>query len=417
MTTPNPRSVVDGVVGRALRRLEDYVRQLSQRVDEVSNAVPSITYGTTAGTACEGNDSRLSDSRAPTAHAASHLPGGSDALTTAAAGAIEPDDAAAVGTAASFARSDHKHSIVAAAPGTIQPDDSAAEGSATSFARSDHRHAIVAAAPGIVTPGASAAEGSSTSFARADHVHSMNAISGITSGSERWVHPASAHADDEEYETSTDPFTLYDSSGVAVASEPTDTTIDPYSNDTTHHHSNVNSFRPGWLTFKCRNNNSRFYYVKSHTSPTNQCTYTRVGMKSRPSPANNEDDIGLMLMAATSGHPDPNNRIELIWQQTTAGRKCVARITSAGVDNTVFNGATFGTEWELYSYLIIGKVGTTFHFWLAGDSGGWSYLGNGTFSGTIAYVGYLFQTNSSTPGNGLNQTDFLRFVDSATFIP
>lgn len=405
MAGPNPRRVIPGPAGTALRSLEDYVRRLERNLSTVGGAVASVFGRTGTVVAALGdyaaslitNDSGVSgatvadaldalDGAAPAAHAASHLPGGSDALTTAAAG-------------------------------TIQPDDTAAEGSASSFARSDHRHAIAAAAPGIVTPGASAAEGSSTSFARADHVHSMNAISGITSGSERWVHPASAHADDEEYETSTDPFTLYDGSGNAVASEPTDTTIDPYSNDTTHHHSNVNGFRPGWLTFKCRNNNSRFYHMKSHTSPTNQCSYTRVGMKSRPSPNNNEDDIALMLMAATSGHPDPNNRIELIWQQTTSGRRAVCRITSGGVDNTVFTGSAFGTEWELYSYVIIGKIGTTFHFWLAGDSGGWSYLGNGTFSGTIAYVGYMFQTNGSTPGNGLNQTDFLRFVDSATFIP
>ena len=38
----------------------------------------NVSYGTTAGTACQGNDSRLSDSRTPTAHAASHAAAGSD---------------------------------------------------------------------------------------------------------------------------------------------------------------------------------------------------------------------------------------------------------------------------------------------------------------------------------------------------
>jgi hypothetical protein len=49
-----------------------------------------IPYGTTAGTACEGNDSRLSDARTPTAHATTHQDGGSDEVATedAAAGAI-----------------------------------------------------------------------------------------------------------------------------------------------------------------------------------------------------------------------------------------------------------------------------------------------------------------------------------------
>jgi hypothetical protein len=34
----------------------------------VSSGTASVTYGTTAGTACQGNDSRLSDSRTPTSH-------------------------------------------------------------------------------------------------------------------------------------------------------------------------------------------------------------------------------------------------------------------------------------------------------------------------------------------------------------
>jgi hypothetical protein len=34
----------------------------------VASGTASVTYGTTAGTACEGNDARLSDARTPTAH-------------------------------------------------------------------------------------------------------------------------------------------------------------------------------------------------------------------------------------------------------------------------------------------------------------------------------------------------------------
>jgi hypothetical protein len=67
----------------------------------VSSGTASVTYGTTAGTACQGNDSRLSDARTPTshvhdgseiasgtiaaarlaAHASTHSAGGSDAAT------------------------------------------------------------------------------------------------------------------------------------------------------------------------------------------------------------------------------------------------------------------------------------------------------------------------------------------------
>jgi len=102
------------------------------------------------------------------------LPSGADPLATAAAGTIQPDDGAAVGTANSFARSDHKHAIVTAAAGSIEPDDAAAEGAATSFARSDHKHSIVTAAPtGDLAPDGGNSEGSATSFARSDHKHNV----------------------------------------------------------------------------------------------------------------------------------------------------------------------------------------------------------------------------------------------------
>lgn len=74
-------------------------------------------------------------------HSATHLPGAGDALDTAAAGNILPDDSAAEGSASSFARSDHKHGISAAAPG-IGIGAGNTEGSSSSFARADHNHTL-----------------------------------------------------------------------------------------------------------------------------------------------------------------------------------------------------------------------------------------------------------------------------------
>lgn len=45
----------------------------------------TVSFGTTGTTVCVGNDSRLSDARTPTVHAASHGSGGSDPLTVAQA--------------------------------------------------------------------------------------------------------------------------------------------------------------------------------------------------------------------------------------------------------------------------------------------------------------------------------------------
>jgi len=43
----------------------------------------NFSFGTTAGTACAGDDSRLSDARTPVSHAATHLTSGSDAIQLA----------------------------------------------------------------------------------------------------------------------------------------------------------------------------------------------------------------------------------------------------------------------------------------------------------------------------------------------
>jgi hypothetical protein len=56
-------------------------------------------FGTTAGTVCQGNDSRLSDARTPAAHAASHKSGGSDPVKLDELAA--PDDNATLNASAS----------------------------------------------------------------------------------------------------------------------------------------------------------------------------------------------------------------------------------------------------------------------------------------------------------------------------
>lgn len=71
----------------------------------------AVAYGTTAGTAAQGNDVRLSDARTPTAHAASHH-GGSDPVTPAGIGA------AAAG---------HSHSGTYEPAGTVATHEAAAD--------------------------------------------------------------------------------------------------------------------------------------------------------------------------------------------------------------------------------------------------------------------------------------------------
>lgn len=63
----------------------------------------------------------------------------------------------------------------ATVPNVIQPDDPAAVGSAATAARRDHEHGIVCAAPAANSVNlAASAEGSATSFARSDHTHNLD---------------------------------------------------------------------------------------------------------------------------------------------------------------------------------------------------------------------------------------------------
>jgi len=58
----------------------------------------SVTFGTTAGTAAEGNDSRLSNARTPTAHKSTHATGGTDALAPSDIGAAPTSRTISAGT-------------------------------------------------------------------------------------------------------------------------------------------------------------------------------------------------------------------------------------------------------------------------------------------------------------------------------
>lgn len=50
-----------------------------------AGALEAGAFGTTSGTFCQGNDSRLSDSRTPTSHASTHQTGGADAIANVVA--------------------------------------------------------------------------------------------------------------------------------------------------------------------------------------------------------------------------------------------------------------------------------------------------------------------------------------------
>ena len=71
---------------------------LSGGGDLSANCSLSVTYGTIAGTSAQGNDSRLSDARTPTAHKSTHATGGTDALAPSDIGAVPTSRTVSAGT-------------------------------------------------------------------------------------------------------------------------------------------------------------------------------------------------------------------------------------------------------------------------------------------------------------------------------
>mgnify|MGYP006278923411 CR=1 FL=1 len=96
-----------------------------------SGVLQAGSFGSTSGTFCQGNDSRLSDSRTPTSHKTTHATGGSDALTAADIGA---------------AATSHTHAASDITSGTIATARLASgTASASTYLRGDQTWATVSA--------------------------------------------------------------------------------------------------------------------------------------------------------------------------------------------------------------------------------------------------------------------------------
>uniref|UniRef100_UPI00261FE783 hypothetical protein n=1 Tax=uncultured Bilophila sp. TaxID=529385 RepID=UPI00261FE783 len=179
-----------------------------------ASALGHVKYGTAAGTACQGNDSRLSNARTPTAHKESHKSGGADALAPEDIGAasVSHKESHKTGgadalTPADIGAAPASHTNVAASAsalghvkyGTAAGTACQGNDSRLSNARTPTAHASTATTYGAAsatqyghakasgtTPKAAgtAAVGAETdAFARGDHVHPVQTTVSGNAGS------------------------------------------------------------------------------------------------------------------------------------------------------------------------------------------------------------------------------------------
>ena len=130
--------------------------------DLSANRTIGLTFGTTSGTVADGADSRFTNARTPTAHAASHATGQSDPITLSAIGAASTTHAST-------------HSTGQSDPISPANIGALSTGALTSTTPADPK----STASGSATTGAA---GSSSSVARVDHVHPQGWLIGTLAG-------------------------------------------------------------------------------------------------------------------------------------------------------------------------------------------------------------------------------------------
>jgi hypothetical protein len=114
------------------------------------------------------------------AHASTHLPSGSDPITTAAPSTnLSSTSTNAAGTANSLVRSDHTHAISTGAASSQTPDQANAAGSSANLAKADHVHNLATAAASSLTTSSTNTQGSASSFARSDHTHAVSLVNSM----------------------------------------------------------------------------------------------------------------------------------------------------------------------------------------------------------------------------------------------
>jgi hypothetical protein len=338
----------------------------------------ALSFGTTAGTACEGNDSRLSDARTPTSHATSHKTGGSDAIK------LDELDTPTDVTTLNATTSAH---------GLLRK----LNGSATSYLDGTGSWS---------TPAGTGGGGGSS----------------ISGALPLYFHPASPHANDEEFESTTAP------SGWELRDTVSGTTItpsggvNPYSSPSTGtaRASFHTDWRSSYASIQLAADNHNMVYAKSVTVPTNVFIWTRLASFVRNSGnAGADGNCMLGFFADSGGHPDFSTSVCFGIRSTISPTTLLSAIKDAGASTAGVNTSDFHQSssgpWE---YVGIHKIGTSYYCYAFNDAGMNVIWDEFTHASTMSWIGFHLRTAQTThPAAGIHRFDFLREIDSATQLP
>lgn len=344
------------------------------RSDHV-HALPA--FGTASGTFAQGNDSRLSDARTPTAHATSHKSGGSD---------------------------------------PIKLDELAAPTDITTLDASTSAHGLLKKLPG-----------GTTTFLRADGTFAAPSGSGSGTGSTAlYVPPASAGTIDDEFDSTTlnGAWAFYDLTNSA-ARTPSGA-CDPYTAltggtavpRTTLH----TDGRASWIRVQVTDTvATQTAFYRAITPPTNVFYWCRMKKSFNnvaPSGITAGNLMVFQMWASTSSHPDAANTV-YVGLLVSGGAAAigtdslVANVSGgSGVTNTV-------TYYNYPDYFGLHKIGTKYYPYIWNEAGALICLKPGGFTNasTMAYIGWRMASNNTTAPMDIAAFDFIRESDVASVLP
>jgi hypothetical protein len=231
-------------------------------------------------------------------------------------------------------------------------------------------------------------------------------------------HPASAHADNEEFETTGNP------SGWVLYDHDTSTTItpsglpDPYSNPGagTAKYKAHTDWRSSWGCMQLSSENHDMVWCKPITPVTNMFIWTRLGRNVKPTGGASGENQMLCLLQDVAGKPDFDNGV-FIGYRSGAGTAVQVLKRVAGAITVTAALGTDPSAGDERAHFGLQKIGTNYYGHALSDNGADISWAATAFTGTIAWVGYYIRANSTAPGANLFRFDYLRRVDSAQGLP
>ncbi len=250
-----------------------------------------------------------------------------------------------------------------------------------------------------------------------DALEALAGAIGNTSGSQPlWLHPATPHADDEEFEGTALPsgWIIYDvtaASAIVPAGTP-----DPYSapaGGAAKFAAHTN-WRKSWAAFQFAATTHTMLAVKPITPTTDMALWGRVGGNPLVGDSSSSDFYGLTILADNSGVPDFNNCVAVNYLRGVGVRSI--KVTAGAVVSAGNYYANAG-DLQALEYFGIQKIGTDYYGHAFSDGATrarWTVLNH---TPTKAWAGFMFRGEASAPGAAIYPADFLRRVDSAQGLP